>query len=290
MNYYDVLGVRKNATEKEIRQAYRTLARQYHPDVNSGDKTAEEKFKQINEAHSVLSDSEKRRKYDKYGDNWAHADQMEEAESRARRQGTFSRSDVGGADSFSRSNGGRGGIFDQLFMDLGQDLRRTTAEYSVQVTLEEAYSGATRLLKLPGGRRLEIKIPPGVDNGSRVRIPAGADRQGGTYLIVSVQPHRRFQRQGRNLNCEVGVPLEDAILGGEVTVPTLGGQVALTIPPEAQNGQRFRMSGRGMPDLNKPEGRGDLIATVNVQLPTGLSSGERDLFLKLKELRAARRT
>ena len=178
MNYYDVLGVRKNATEKEIRQAYRRLVRQYHLDVNSGDKTAEERFKQINEAYSVLSDSGKRRKYDKYGDNWAHADQMEEAESRARRQGSFSWSGVGGADPFSRSNGGPGGIFDQLFMDLGRDLRRTTAEYSVQVTLEEAYSGATRLLEPPGGRWLEIKIPPGVDNGSRVRIPAGADRQG----------------------------------------------------------------------------------------------------------------
>lgn len=290
-NYYDVLGVPRTATEKDIRQAYRRLARQYHPDVNPGDKSTEEKFKEINQAYEVLSDPEKRRKYDKYGDNWAHADQIEEAAARAGSQRGPFRWATGGseADPFLGFDSGEDSIFEPLFANLGQDLHRPAAvEHPVSVTLEEAYNGATRMLSLPGGRRLEVKLPPGVDNGSRIHIPASDGRQGEIYLVVSVQPHGRFQRQGRNLNCEVEVPLEDVILGGEVTVPTLRGRVALAIPPETQNGQRFRLSGQGMPDLNNPNSRGDLYAAVKVKLPAGLSSKERDLVRQLKELRATR--
>ena len=288
-NYYDVLGVPKSATEKDIRQAYRKLARRHHPDVNSGDKKAEEKFKQINEAHTVLSDPDKRRNYDKYGDNWAHADQMDEAAAQAGRGGTFRWSNFGDPDLSFRVDGGPGGIFDQLFQNLGQDLRRPAAEYPVEITLKEAYQGATRLLGLPSGRRLEVKVPPGVDNGSRVHIPAGASQQGDIYLNVSVKPHPRFQRQGPDLYTEVEVRLEEAVLGGEVTVPTLGSRVALTIPPESQNGRRFRLSGQGMPRLSQPDRRGDLYATIKVKLPTGLTTEEQDLFRQLKELRAAMR-
>jgi DnaJ-class molecular chaperone len=292
-NYYEILGVPRNATDKDIRQAYRKLARQYHPDVNPGDKTGEEKFKQINEAHSVLLDPEKRRKYDKYGDRWQHADQIEEAEARARAQGgrtTFRWETYGSEDPTVTFDTESGNIFEQLFRNVWADLRKPAAtEYPVEVTLEEAYEGAARLIELAGGRRLEVKIPPGVDNGSRVHIPAGDGRKGGFYLVISVQPHQVFERKGRNLYREIEVPLEDAILGGEATVPTLRGRIALTIPPETQNGQRFRLSGQGMPALNQPGNKGDLYATIKVKLPTGLSAQEKELFQQLKELRAPRR-
>jgi DnaJ-class molecular chaperone len=290
MNYYDVLGVPKGANEKEVRQAYRRLARQHHPDVNAGDRSAEERFKQINEAYSVLSDPEKRRKYDRYGDNWRQADQMGEAEAQARRRGNSRWSSTGGREASSGSGGGSDDLFDQLFQNMGQDPPHTASEHLVEITLEEADRGTTRLLEPPGGRRLEVKIPPGVDSGSRVHLPRGGGRQGDIYLVVSVQPHPQFRRQARDLYCEVPVSLEDAVLGGEVTVPTLRGRVSLAIPPETQNGQRFRLAGQGMPTLDQPDLRGDLYATVSVKLPTSLTAQQRALFQQLKELRAPRRS
>jgi DnaJ-class molecular chaperone len=288
-NYYEILGVPRNASEKDVRQAYRRMAREYHPDVNRGDKSAEERFKKINEANSVLSDPDKRRRYDRYGDNWEHSDQIEEAEARARRGGTFRWFGDGSDDPFVTFGDGRGAIFDQVFADLGRGTRRSAgAEYAVSVTLEEANRGTTRLLELPRERRLEVKIPPGVDNGSRVHVAAETGQRGGIYLVISVQAHPRFQRQGRDLYSEVEVALEDAVLGGEITVPTLAGKVALTIPPETQNGQRFRLAGQGMPGLNDPSQRGDLYATVKVKLPTGLNQEQRALFLRLKESRTGK--
>ena len=296
-NYYELLGIPRNAEEKDIRQAYRKLARQYHPDVNPGDKSAEEKFKQINEAHSILSDPEKRRKYDKYGDQWQYADQLDAAEAQARSRGgrtAYQWTNFGTEEPKvtieTGAGSGSGNIFENLFRNLGQDLRQpATAEYPVEVTLEEAAEGSTRLMELSGGRRLEVKIPPGVDNGSRVHIPAGRGREANLYLVITVQPHPIFERKGRNLYRDIEVPLEDAVLGGEIMVPTLRSRVALTIPPETQNGQRFRLAGQGMPGLNQPLARGDLYVTIKVKLPTDLTPEERALFQQLKDLRAARR-
>jgi DnaJ-class molecular chaperone len=293
-SYYDILGVARAATDKDIRQAYRKLARQYHPDVNKGNKSSEEKFKSINEAYEVLSDAEKRRKYDRYGDNWAHADRIQEAEAQAKTQrggpSRWSTSTGEGAGTFPGFDPNAGDLFEQLFKNMGQDPRQTVAgDYPVEITLEEAFQGATRMLELAGGRRLEVKIPAGVENGSRVRIPAGSGRQGDIYLSITMAPNPRFQRQGRDLYCELEVPVEDAVLGGEVAVPTLRSRVALTIPPETQNGQRFRLTGQGMPVLNQPSVRGDLYATIKVRLPSGLSAQERELFQQLKALRPARR-
>ena len=296
-NYYELLGIPRNAEDKDIRQAYRKLARQYHPDVNPGDKSAEEKFKQINEAHSILSDPEKRRKYDKYGEQWQYADQLDAAEAQTRSRGgrtTYQWTDFGTAEpkitSETGPGTGSGNIFENLFRNLGQDLRQpATAEYPVEVTLEEAAEGSTRLMELSGGRRLEVKVPPGVDNGSRVHIPAGRGREANLYLVIAVQPHPVFERKGRNLYRDIEVPLEDAVLGGEIMVPTLRSRVALTIPPETQNGQRFRLAGQGMPGLNQPFPRGDLYVTIKVKLPTDLTTEERALFQQLKDLRAARR-
>ena len=291
-NYYDVLGVPKSASEKDVRQAYRKLAREYHPDVNSGDKASEDKFKRINEAYSVLSDKEKRSKYDRYGDNWA---QGEQANARGR-GGGFRWSSFGGDDvvfDFDPS-GGQSSPFDFFSGDRsrGNPGRATRArrpapapDQPVEVTLEQAFSGTTLLLELLYGRRLEVKIPPGVDTRSRVRVAAGEGERGTIYLAITVKPHPSFQRQGDDLNTEVEVPLDDAVLGGEATVRGISGNVALSIPAETQNGQRFRLSGQGMPSLTNPGQRGDLYATVKVKLPTGLTVEHKESFEQIRRSR-----
>ena len=288
-DFYDILGLTRSADDKAIRQAYRKLARQYHPDVNPEDSTSEDRFKSINEAYSVLSDPDKRRRYDRYGDDWEHADRIEEAQARARRGGGFDWQDVTGGDPFSGMSGGRGGrggIFDQLF-NFGGGRARTPppAEHPVEVTLEEAYQGTARVLSLGNGRRLEVKIPAGVDDGSKVHIPAGGTGQGELYLVVSVKTHPRFERKGKDLYSQVEVPLSAAVLGGDVDVTTMKGRVSLTLPRETQNGQRFRLAGQGMPALNDPKSQGNLYATVKVVLPTGLSAEEQELFKRLKGIR-----
>jgi len=285
-DYYSVLGLPRSADDKAVRQAYRKLARQFHPDVNHEDSASEEKFKAINEAYSVLSDPDKRRRYNRYGDDWEHSERIEQAQTRARRGGGSSWRDISGADQFSGSSSGQGSIFDQLFSDLGGSRPRAAAtEHQVEVTLDEAYQGTARLLTLANGRRLEVKIPAGVDTGSRVHIPASGTRQGDLYLVISVKAHPSYERKGKDLYSEVEVPLSDVILGGDVNVPTMKGRVSLTIPPGTQNGQRFRLTGQGMPVLNDPSGKGDLYATIKVVLPTALSAEEQELFQKLKDIR-----
>jgi len=287
-DYYNILGVSRSASERDIKQAYRKLARRYHPDVNPGDKSAEEKFKQINEAYEVLSDKDDRQKYDKYGDQWQHAEQFEKAQ----RQQAQSRDFNQGGRRVYYGEGDFGSLFDDLLGSFrfnrgqAQPRRARSQEHPVEVTLEEAYRGTTRTLSFADGKRLEVKVPAGVRTGSRVRLAGKGARGGDLYLIVSVKPHSTFERSGDDLYVGVSVPLAVAMLGGEVQVPNLKGKVALKIPPETQNGRTFRLAGQGMPHLGKSS-RGDLMARVRVVLPDKLSSEEKELFKKLGELRPA---
>ncbi len=279
-NYYQTLGIKRDASDKEVKQAFRRLARKYHPDVNPGDKASEAKFKEVNQAYEVLSDPEKRRKYDQFGQNWKYADQFP--------PGGFQGHSGGVTVDFS-DLGGFGTIFGDMFGRRGgaRTARRSTVEVTADVSLEEAYSGATRTVQLPGsrGKRLEVQVPPGVDTGSRVHVTAGDTE---LYLVTKVTPHRRFTRKGADLYLDLSLPLVDAVLGSEQEVPIIKGKVMLTVPPESQNGQMFRLKGQGMPHLGRPEQRGDLFATLKVMLPTNLTEQERDLFGSLKEMRAAK--
>jgi DnaJ-class molecular chaperone len=291
-DYYNLLGVSRNATERDIKQAYRKLARQHHPDVNPGDKSAEERFKQVNEAYEVLSDKAKRQKYDKYGDQWQHADHFEQARRQQQASG-WNFSQGGGRVHFSEEEAGT--IFNDLFRSFGgragrpQPRKGRDLEFPLEITLEEAYSGTTRTLSMADGKRLEVKIPPGVKDGSRVRISGkGAEGYGGVkgdlYLVTSVRPHRLFGRHGDDLYVDVSVPLVVAMLGGEVKVTSPKGKLSLKIPPETQNGRTFRLTGQGMPHLGKSS-RGDLLARVKVMLPAKLNGEEKELFQKLGRLR-----
>lgn len=289
-DYYDTLGVARGASEKDIRSAFRKLARKHHPDVNDNDPASEEKFKEINEAYTVLSDADSRRKYDRYGDDWKRADQF----GQARRGGGFSHSNMGGM-----GGGARGFNLEDLFGGMGGGMGGRSApppppsEYPISITLEEAFQGASRRLRMQDGRRLEVKIPPGVDNGSKVHISSETSRGADFYLVVSVKDHATFRRQGKDLYVEVEAPLDDAILGGELMVPTLTGRLALTIPKGTQNGRRFRLAGQGMPALNNSangprsdvDHRGDLFATLKVKLPSEFTEEELDLFRMLRDKR-----
>ncbi len=299
-DYYNILGLNRSSTDKDIKQAYRKLARKHHPDVNPGDKSAEARFKEINSAYDVLSNPEKRKKYDKYGDQWQYADQFE-----AQQGAPF-----GGSGGFSGFKAGPGATYE--FADLSDmgdlgDLfgfargfgtktktrrprRGQDIEYATEVTLEEAYSGSTRVVTDMTGHRLEVKIPPGVNNGSRIKVAGkgepgiGGGPSGDLYLVVSVKPHQTFQRRDSDLYVDVSVPLIDAVLGGEVEVSSLKGKLSLKIPPETQNGKVFRLAGQGMPKIGSTK-KGDLLAKVNVMLPQKLTDKEKELFSQLRQLR-----
>lgn len=293
-SYYDILGVPKGASEKEVLRAFRRLARKYHPDLNPGDKAAEDRFKKISEANEVLSDPENRKKYEKYGDQWKHADQLDarfkarghpfRRPPRARRDGRADTSSFGPHGGFDEFLGGFGDIFGG---QTGTSPQNRKQEAVVEIDLEEAYSGTARQVTITEdgrNRRIEVKIPPGVDNGSVVRVRHKKGRE--LLLKVNVSPHHRFTRSGDNLYLDLDVPFEDAVLGGTAGVQTIKGRIEVKVPPESGNGQLIRLSAQGMPKLDSPEVKGALYLTVRPIMPTELNEEERSLMEKFKAMRS----
>ena len=291
-DYYEVLGVPRTASEKEIQSAFRKLARQYHPDVNPNHAEATAKFKEINEAHEVLRDPEKRKQYDEHGADWQQGGAGSGgAGVEYRTVNPDDLNDLFGSDSpfsdffhdlYGRGAAGRRGFATEPVA--GEDVEGETT-----VSLEEAYRGTARSVRLDG-KEVEVKIPPGIRDGARVRVAgqggpgANGGPPGDLFIRVQVRPHSQFQREGDDLRVKVPVPLATALLGGEVTVPTLkGGKVALKVPAETQNGTRLRLRGLGMPRL-RGQGAGDLYAEVDVRLPVPMTPEMRKLAEQIQEL------
>lgn len=317
-DYYQTLGVAKTASSKEIKQAYRKLARKFHPDVNPGDKASESRFKEINEAYEVLGDAEKRKKYDELGANWRQYEQAQQSgqspfgdirwgEAAGQAGGPYRtinedelRDMFGGENPFSeffqaffgggRSPAGRRGRASRASRTrAGRDV-----EEEIDLSLEEAMRGATRRLSIKQEghtRTVDVRIPAGVGDGARVRVPgegehgASGGRPGDLYLRVRLRPDPHFERRGRDLHTQVSIPVTTAVLGGEAEVATVGGRpLRLKIPPTTQNGQVFRLKGHGMPTVGSPADRGDLYAAVSVTMPRTLTEEQRRHYEELAKL------
>jgi len=327
-DYYATLGVAKTATEKELKAAYRKLARKHHPDVNPGDKSAESRFKEINEAYEVLGDPDKRRKYDELGANWRlyeQAQQQGQPFPGGSPFGGFGGPGEGGAWTINMG-GGPGGYrtmteeemhemfgsedpFSNFFHTFfggggggaGEGRARGRAprpargrdiESDAELTLEEAYHGAMRRISITQGghaRSVDVRIPAGVKDSSRVRASgegeagSGGAASGDLFLRVHIRPHPVFERKGDDLYVKVPVPVTTAVLGGEAQVPTVTGSVRLKVPETTQPGQTFRLKGHGMPVVGKPDVKGDLYATADVQLPRGLNADQRKLWEQIRQ-------
>ncbi len=305
-DYYKILGVPRGAKADEIKKAYRKLALEHHPDRNPGDKAAEEKFKEINEANQVLSDPEKRARYDQLGDayfSWQRGggDQggfnWEDwfAASRGRTSGPAGGVRVEVDDLGDLFGGGFSEFFTRIFGGLGgmpneYGVRHTgqqSYQQPVTISLQEAFSGATRQLQI-NGRRLEVKIPVGSRTGTKVRVPGMGPslpngQRGDLYLVVEVADDVRFRRKGNDLHTEINVDLYTALLGGEISVPTPAGNVMLKIPAGTQPGQSIRLAGRGMPSVRNPKDHGDLFVKVKVDIPRKLSKRQKELVRQLAE-------
>ncbi len=315
-DYYKILGVDRDADEQEIKRAYRKLALKYHPDKNPDDQSAEERFKEINEAYEVLGDADKRAKYDQLGSSYRQWERT------GGRPGDFDWSQWAGGrgapggvrvefgDIGDVFGGGFSDFFNSIFAGgrpggggfggaqtgpggfggrqaAGQRMRGRDLQQSVSITLDEAYHGTTRIVRR-NGHNLEVSIPPGARTGTKVRLSgqgeAAAGQAGDLYLVVDVQSHDRFERKGNDLHTDIEVSLYTAVLGGEIRVPTMGGAVMLTIPEGSQPAQQFRLRGKGMPHLKNPNKHGDLYAHLKVELPDQLSDEQRELFEKLAGL------
>jgi DnaJ-class molecular chaperone len=322
-DYYTTLGVSKTATDKEIKQAFRKLARKYHPDVNPGDKAAEAKFKEVNEANEVLSDPEKRKKYDELGANWRAYENVPPGANPygggSPFGGQWNTGRAGGGyrtmteDEVAEMFGGGGGdspfsdFFKTFFGGMGGEestgarggrarpraRKGHDVEHPFELDLEDAIRGSVQRLQLRHdghARTVEVRIPAGVTDGSRVRVAgeggrgSGSAASGDLYLRVQLKPHPVFEVKGRDVYTRARVPVPLAVLGGEIDVTTPEAKtLRLKLPPGTQSGQRFRLRGHGLPNVGKPDDRGDLYANVEVDIPKSLSEEERKLYEALKE-------
>ncbi len=293
IDYYKVLGVEKSATQEEIRKAYRRQAKRYHPDINKDDPEAKERFQEINEANEVLSDPEKRKKYDEYGENWRHADEFEAQRRQYRnsRNGGFDFGGFGGFGDFSGNDDNASGFsdfFEQLFgrgfgqrqQQRGKDLQAT-----LSITLQEAATEHKQTFSI-NNENIRITVPAGISDNQKIRIKGRGAMHNGTrgdlYITFRVEQDSRFTRNGNDLYTTLTVDLYTMLLGGEVTVPTLTGSAKVNIRPGTQPDSKLRLRGKGMPEYKKNELFGDLIVTLKTTLPT-LNEKQKELLRKIKE-------
>lgn len=309
IDYYKVLGLDRNATQADIRKAYRKLAKQYHPDINKDNPQAQERFQEINEANEVLSDPEKRKKYDEYGEHWAHADEYEAQRRQYEQQygkqdsyGDFMGSGFGGFNfggfgDFTRSEGNTGGFsdfFEQLFGGGGrhrthrQPLRGNDYEAELHLTLRDIIETHKQIISI-GNKSIRVTIPAGVSNGQRLKLrehggeaPQGGAR-GDLYITFRIATDPTFTRQGDDLSTSITIPLTTALLGGYAIVPTLTGEVRVKVNAGTQAGSKVRLKGKGMPRYKKDNERGDLIVIFQISIPTTLTEEQRQLCLKLQQ-------
>ncbi|MGE6356382.1 DnaJ C-terminal domain-containing protein [Flavobacterium sp. NPDC079362] len=300
IDYYKALGITKSATEAEIKKAYRKLARKYHPDLNPNDKEAEKKFKEINEANEVLSNPENRKKYDKYGKDWKHADEFEKAGYDPNQQ-QYSTQQQDGGQSYSDFGGDfAGGDFSDFFNSMYGSAGRSSrgqAKYrgqdfnaELQLDLTAAYTTHKQNLTV-NGKNIRITIPAGVENGQIIKIPnhgapgANGGPNGDLYITFSIENNSDFKREGNNLYADVDLDLYTAILGGEIYVNTFDGKVKIKVVPETQPGTKVKLKGKGFPIYKKENQFGDLYITYTIKIPTNLSAKEKELFQELAKLR-----
>lgn len=307
-DYYRTLGISKTSTDKEIKQAFRKLARKHHPDVNPGDRRSETKFKEINEAYEVVGDPDKRRKYDDLGANWRLHEQKTQ-----RHDGPFGNQGFGQENPFSRgrwtvntdelNNEDPFSDFFRTFFGGSESSARNSRtrktrgrdiEHSLELSLTDSFHGVTKRIAIEStGRKrtVGVRIPVGVRNGSRVRIVNKGEpgRNGGPagdlYLKTRIRPHQEFERKGQDLHTRVSISVTTAILGGEAQVPTIDGRsLRLKVPASTQRGQMLRLSGQGMPSLGKPNNRGDLYAIIEIKIPRQVSTKQQELYKALRDL------
>ncbi len=303
-DYYKILGVDKNATADEIKKVYRQLAKKYHPDKNPGNKAAEEKFKGITEANEVLSDPEKRKKYDTLGANWKQYENAGPSQSRGGYYSNQGHSNFGNAGNFENIFGESGfsDFFESFFgggftgaknkaSAFKQVRKGRDYEAILVVTLEEAYSGTEKEISVDG-KKLRVKIAPGVDDGKKLRLPKqGAEginggERGDLYLVIKIDKHQVFDRKADDLYITLTIDLYTAILGGKKEIKTIDGKnISISIPKETDNGKILRLKSLGMPKYDASKTRGDLFITITVKLPKNLSAKEEKLFKELSELR-----
>ncbi|GAB2811472.1 J domain-containing protein [Ferruginibacter profundus] len=287
IDYYKILGVDKNASEEDIKKAYRKLARKLHPDLNPNDKDAHQKFQQINEANEVLSDAEKRKKYDQYGKDWQHADQFEQqarTSSRYAGDNRFSGDDDSDFSSFFESMFGGSGRKSQAKYR-GQDYNA-----ELRLNLTDAMKTHQQTLTV-NGKNIRITIPAGIENGQIIKLKGygapgvNGGPSGDLYITFSIAPHPRFKRSGSDLFTTENIDLYTALLGGETTIDTLDGKVKLKVNPETQSGTKIRLKGKGFPVYKKEGAAGDLYVTYEVKLPVNLTEEQKALFTQLSKLK-----
>ncbi len=292
VDYYKILGIDKSATPKDIKNAYRKLARKHHPDLNPNDKDAKKNFQLVNEANEVLSDPEKRKKYDEYGNDWQHADEFE-------KQKQYRHPEDSGFGSRGKRNSGAqyGGDFSEFFESMfggaagsgrGRQMKYRGEDYTSELHLElvDAYTTHQQTISV-NGRKIRITVPAGIENGQTIKISGhgspgiNGGPNGDLYITFSIANHSIFKRLGNNLYATIELDLYTAVLGGELILDTLNGKVKLKVKPETQNGSKVKLKGKGFP-VYKHEGQsGDLLVTYSIQIPTNLTDQQKELFTQL---------